>query len=155
MVRRIAWLFGLSVVVLSVASCKKPKAGDTCKTEAKQICADKSNSVICVDSKWEALPCRGMMGCTTTAGDVDCDNDGYNAGEFCDPASDDYECSVDKKAMLKCTGKHWKLNDKCLGQNGCVSSAKEVKCDNSVSELGAPCEHEDTYACTTDGKAIM
>ncbi len=152
---RFARAVGLVVVAMALAACKKPKAGDTCKTEGKQICIDKASSVVCVDSKWEALPCRGVTGCMTTAGDVSCSNESYNDGEVCDSASDKFECTPDMKAMVKCEGKHWKLTDKCLGPLACVSSSSEVNCDDSVSEVGAPCFPEDDPACSVDGKQML
>ncbi len=150
---RRAWV--LVVFVLALGACKKPKAGEPCKTDGKQICADKASSIVCIDSKWEALPCRGVTGCMTTAGDVSCSNEAYNDGEPCDIASDKFECTPDKKAMVKCEGKHWKMIDKCLGPAGCVSSSSEVSCDDSVSELAAPCVPEGDPACSVDGKQML
>lgn len=152
---RYARAMGLLVVVMALSACKKPKAGDPCKTDGKQICIDKASSVVCVDGKWESLPCRGVTGCMTTAGDVSCSNESYNEGEPCDDTTDKFDCTPDKKAMVKCDGSHWKLNDKCLGPLGCVSNASEVNCDDSFSEVGAICYPEGDPACSVDGKQML
>lgn len=154
MARRFAMLSAILLVSL-LAGCKKPKVSEPCSKEGKQVCASKTDSLVCVSGRWEALPCRGAAGCAASGADVQCANDGYQDGEPCDIAEDDYECSVDRKAMLQCKAKHWKTVDECLGPSACTSSSKQVKCDNSVSELGAPCQDDKTYACTADGKQMM
>lgn len=144
-----------SLCALALVSCKKPKPGDDCKTEGAQLCVDKASSIVCAEGKWETLPCRGTLGCSSSGGEVTCQNDGYLAGEACDPAQDDHECSTDKKSDLKCTGSHWKEVDRCLGPSACKSTAREVSCDNTVSEDGAPCISDGDTACSRDGKSLL
>ncbi len=152
---RPAALLAFAILLVPLGGCTKAKAGEACDKEGKQVCADKTDSLVCTDGHWAALPCRGAAGCVASGADVQCANDGYLDGEPCDIAQDDYECSVDKKAMLQCKSRRWKKVDECLGPGSCVSSAKQVKCDNSVSEVGAPCQDDNAYACTADGKQMM
>ena len=60
----------------------------------------------------------------------------------CEPCHDEGnpECSVDKKAMLKCEGKHWKKTADCNGQHGCVNNAKGATCDQGSQEAGSACD---------------
>jgi hypothetical protein len=142
-------------LVASAPACRQTRAGDDCKVDGRQRCTDKASALVCVDGRWEALACRGPTGCTTSGGDVDCSNEGYESGEFCDPASDDYVCSVDKKTALKCVAKRWAPVDRCLGPGGCVVTAKEVNCDDSVSEPGAACQPEGDLACAGDRASTL
>ncbi|HEX7603665.1 MAG TPA: hypothetical protein VF316_18730 [Polyangiaceae bacterium] len=146
---------GMLALALVLSGCKKPKAGDPCKTEGKQLCTTKTDSLVCSSGKYEALPCRAAAGCTGTGDQVECANDGYLDGEPCDSTSDDHECSIDKKAQLKCEGKHWKTVDKCLGPAACKSTASEVHCDDTFAELGAPCTNADSYSCSVDKKTLL
>lgn len=72
-----------------------------------------------------------------------------------DPGCTSLVASATMKAMLQCSSKHWKPVEKCLGQNGCVANVQGAKCDNSTSEVGAPCQKEDTYACSVDKKTLL
>ena len=146
---------GMLALALVLSGCKKPKVGDACKVENKQLCLSKTDSLVCSSGKQEAQPCRGAAGCTGTGDAVECANDGYIDGEPCDSTSDDHECSVDKKAQLKCEGKHWKTVDKCLGPAGCKSTTSEVHCDDTFAELAAPCTNDDSYSCAVDKKSLL
>jgi hypothetical protein len=144
----------LALPLLLAACGPKGKAGDACSKEGAQICQDKSTSLVCMEGKWEALPCRGLTGCMPAGDGASCNNQGYNDGEPC-LEDGNYDCKVDKKAMLQCRGKRWKTVEKCLGPTGCVANAKGAKCDNSTSEAGAPCEKDDTYACSVDKMTLL
>lgn len=151
----IVWtlVLGLGLIAL-LPACSKAKEGEECKQEGRHVCTGKDSSLVCVDSKWVALPCRGAAGCSGSGEAVECANNGYLAGEPCSIAEDDHECSVDKKAQLKCDGKKWKLVDKCLGPKGCTTTASEVHCDVSLTELGAECSSDDAHSCSVDGKSL-
>lgn len=143
----------LALVAL-LGACTKAKEGEACKTEGKQVCTSKDSSLICVDSKWVALPCRGAAGCSGSGEAVECANNGYLAGEPCSIEEDDHECSVDHKSQLKCDGKKWKTVDKCLGPKACTTSASEVHCDDTLTDLGADCSNEGSYSCSLDAKEL-
>ncbi len=149
-----------SLVLLALPACKKlipggasgGKPGDACQKEGSRVCQDDKNALVCLGGKYELQPCRGLNGCMNDG--AACTNAGYLEGEPC-LEEGNYECTTDKKAMLQCSTKHWKPVEKCLGQNGCVANAQGAKCDNSTSEVGAPCQKEDTYACTVDKKTLL
>ena len=147
----------VSAAVVLLAACGKPKAGDKCKTEEEVKCTDKANALVCTDGKWEALACRGLNGCMSMMGSPGtCTNDGFNVGEPCHEEGNP-ECSADKKAMLKCEGKHWKKTADCNGQHGCVSNAKGATCDQGSQEAGSACDadQEDSYSCSPDKKTEL
>src|SRR5207302_6259835 len=120
-----------------VTGCSKAKAGGSCKKEGAVTCVDDKNGLVCVDGKWEAEQCRSLNGCMSMGlGEGNCTNDGFAEGEPCPGKEGDPACSVDKKAMLKCTGKHWKKIDDCKGQHGCVSNAEGATCDQGTTDEG-------------------
>jgi hypothetical protein len=145
----------LGLVLLFVCACSKPVAGEQCKKEGQQVCADERDSLVCVDSKWEKLTCRGSGGCKSSGNDVACDNDTFAAGEPCDVAQNDYECGPDKVSVVQCKNKHWKLAGKCPGPKGCASQKQKVTCDDSVADVGMPCATEGSAACSGDKQSLL
>jgi hypothetical protein len=148
-------LFASGIVLfasLSAWGCQKPKAGAGCKKEGEIQCVDKTNALYCVGGKWEPAACRGIVGCIPGA----CNNQGYEPNDPC-LNEGDFECSVDKKAMLKCTGHRWTKQDDCRGQLGCVANAQGVKCDKGTSESGDSCsaENEGNASCSPDKKQML
>lgn len=145
-------------LTLVLAACGKPKAGGACKTEAEVKCTDDKNALVCTDGKWEALPCRGLNGCMSMMGSPGtCTNDGFKEGEPCPDDEGDPGCSSDKKAMLKCVNKHWKKQNDCTGQHGCVSNANGATCDMGTSNEGSSCsaDNEGNVACSPDKKSEL
>ncbi len=143
------------VVAAVVMACSKPTAGEACKTEGQQVCADERDSLVCVDAKWEKLTCRGATGCKAADNDVSCANDTYADGEPCDMAQHDYECGPDKVSVMKCKSKHWKLVGKCPGPKGCSSQKQKVSCDDSIADVGMVCVTEATAACSGDKATLL
>jgi hypothetical protein len=150
--RALAWLV---VVPVLAAACSKPTAGEACKKEGQQVCADERDSLVCVDGKWEKLVCRGAGGCKTAGSDVACDNDTFAVGEPCDLSQNDYECGPDKVSVVQCKGKHWKLAGKCPGPKGCTSQKQKVACDDSIADPGMPCATEGSAACSGDKQSLL
>jgi hypothetical protein len=144
-----------SSFVLVVVACSKPTAGESCKNESQQVCADEREALVCVDSKWERLTCRGIGGCKSAGSDVSCANDSYASGEPCDPAQHDYECGPDKVSVVRCKGKHWRLAGKCPGPKGCTSHGQKVSCDDSIADVGMPCAIEGSAACSGDKSMLL
>lgn len=145
----------LAVACLVAMACSKPVAGEACKKEGQQACVDERDSVVCVDTKWERLTCRGTGGCKSAGNDVACDNDTFSVGEPCDPSQNDYECATDKVSVVKCAGKHWKLAGKCPGPKGCSSQKQKVSCDDSIADVGMPCATEGSAACSGDKASLL
>jgi hypothetical protein len=143
-------LAGASVLV---SGCK-PKAGATCKIETKEVCATEKQALVCHDSKWEEMTCRGPAGCTKTGNESACDQTVAEDKDVCNLVND-YVCSGDKKGMLECTKNHWSFVQSCLGDRGCVMEAKKVTCDNSIANTSDACREEDDYACSPDKKNAL
>lgn len=139
----------------TIAACSKPAPGEACKKDGQQVCADERDSLMCVDSKWERLTCRGAGGCKSAGNDVACDNDAFSVGEPCDVAQNNYECATDKVSVVKCVGKHWKLAGKCPGAKGCTSQKQKVSCDDSIADVGMPCATEGSSACSGDKASLL
>jgi len=144
-----------AALLLLAAACSKPAAGQACKKDGQQACADERDSLVCVDGKWETLTCRGSGGCKSAGNDVACDNDSYAPGDPCDSAQNDYECGTDKVSVVRCSGKHWKLAGKCPGPKGCTSQKQKVTCDDSIADIGMPCATEGSAACSGDKHAML
>jgi hypothetical protein len=141
------------LLVLSAAACK-PKAGASCKLDAKEVCVEDKKALACHDGKWEELTCRGPEGCSKSSGEHVCDQSVADDKEACNLA-DDFVCSADKKAMLQCQKNRWTLVQNCLGDRACAIEKKRVTCDNSVANLGDVCREEDDYACAPDKKSAL
>ena len=145
-----------SALALTLFACSKPpKDGDVCKEKEGAIkCLDKKIGVLCVDGKWEKLPCDD--GCTSVLGDGSCTHQKYAPGEPCLEEGKP-ECSGDRKSMLTCEKHHWKFLEKCEGVLGCVANANGAKCDLGASTAGSACtkENEGNGSYTPDGKALL
>jgi hypothetical protein len=144
----------LVIAVITASACGKPTAGEACKTEGQQVCADERDSLVCVDAKWEKLTCRGVAGCKSADNDVACANDTYADGEPC-ATQHDYECGPDRVSVMKCKGKHWKLAGKCPGPRGCSSQKQQVVCDDSIADVGMLCATEGSAACSGDKRVLL
>ncbi|CAN5562396.1 hypothetical protein BH09MYX1_BH09MYX1_34150 [soil metagenome] len=158
MKKRGLWLGVVGAMVIVLAACGKPKAGGDCKTESEVKCTDDKNALVCTSGKWEALPCRGLNGCMSMMGSPGtCTNDGFKEGEPCPGDEGNPNCSADKKAMLKCVDKHWKKQEDCNGQHGCVSNAKGTNCDMGTADVGSTCTaaNEGNVACAPDKKSEL
>lgn len=145
------WLLCL----LTIAAGCKPKAGGTCKLEAKEICVGDKTALACHDGKWEEMPCRGSAGCSKSGKEDLCDQSAANEKDTCNLPSD-VLCTDDKKAMLECKGNKWTASQSCLGVRGCTMlEPKKVSCDNTVANPGEPCRDENDYACSPDAKTVV
>lgn len=165
-----------AVLVLAAAGCKQPpptraSVGHSCSMEDTWTCLGSAEALVCVDGKYELMPCRER--CTTGRmgeGIPDtCTNQTYLPGEYCPAhmAPNDgvkHDCSVDRKSQLRCVGKHWQLEKPCPGKHGCrrvtvpvsrSGTRAELKCDEWVTEVGAACAKEDQFACAPDFKRSL
>ena len=157
--RHLLSILVVAFVAAGLGACKKKtaKAGDACKTEWATDCVDKSNALVCVSGKLEAIACRDVTGCMDMGdGNDNCSSGGHQVGKPCKEEGDP-GCSADSKAMLKCNSKHWKKESDCRGQLGCVSNAHGAKCDEGTGNAGDPCtaDNEGNAACTADGKTLL
>lgn len=144
-------LAGASAVL--VGGCK-PKAGASCKMEAKETCISDKQALACHDAKWEEMSCRGPAGCAKNGGEGMCDQTVVEDKDVCNLAND-FVCSSDKKGMLECTKNRWSFSQSCLGERGCMMEQKKVTCDNSIANAADACREDDDYACTSDKKTAL
>lgn len=130
---------------ITLTRCLGPKA---CQTSKTQIDCDTSvqpvgsacegaDDVACTPDKKQMLRCeggklvlgqncRGPKGCSIDNHKIGCDSGTQSEGDPC--ATDgDYECSADKKSILKCNASKW-VNDTKCGKKSCQISGTSVGC---------------------------
>lgn len=133
--------------------------GDRCGLETDHACsADKKFVVACKNKKWTKVSaCPGPAGCERVDKDVKCDNSVAAIGDAC-VVEKDYACTADKKSTVVCKGGKFEAGTPCKGPKGCAVTPGKVHCDDSVADLGDPCEKKgdgDKYACATDAKSAL
>jgi len=144
-------LLAVACLALSSFGCK-PKAGASCKSEAKEVCVGDRLALVCHDGKWDEMACRGPGGCAKN-GEI-CDQTVAEEKDVCNLAGD-YVCSADGKTMLECQKNKWTLYQSCFGERACTMEQKKVRCDNSLANLNEVCREEDDYACSIDRKTAL
>jgi len=102
-------------------------AGESCEGEDVACTPDKKQILKCKGDKFVVGEnCRGAKGCSIDGRKIACDGGDQAVGEVC--ATDgDYACQSDKKAVLKCAGSKWVVEEKC-GKKSCVTRGNEVGC---------------------------
>lgn len=159
MKRELLLVAALVMLAVSLGACK-PKVGGSCKIEAKEVCLDDNKALACHDGKWEELSCLGPEGCSKDGAEHVCDQSVAQDGDACNVV-DDYVCTSDRKAMLRCTKNKWTLVQSCLGERACAMEKKKnddvarVTCDNSIANVGDACREEENYACSLDRKLAL
>lgn len=152
MTRR-AVVVGLALAAtLATAGCKK--AGGSCTGNA-QVCADKSDALLCKGGSFVPVACKGPLACSKYQDHVNCDTTVGSAGDNCMGEDDEYACSPDKKHAVVCKGGKFVPYLECRGGNGCTMDGRIVNCDLTLSEPGDPCKKEDVLACSDDAKQML
>ncbi len=133
--------------------------GDACDVESDHACSsDKKSVVACKGRKWSKVTaCPGPAGCERVDKDVKCDNSFASAGDAC-AVEKDYACAADKKSTLVCKGGKFEAGTPCKGPKACGVSPGKVHCDDTIADLGDPCEKKgdgDKYACASDAKTVL
>jgi hypothetical protein len=151
--RWLAALFPVVAVAVLVGACKA-KVGDKCSGGAA-TCTDKTSALFCIDDTYTAITCRGDKGCAQNGSVVDCDESIANEQDPCN-APDAIACSADHKEALRCTNKHFVLDETCKGPTGCkVDVTQKISCDNDIADVNDPCHFLGDYACTTDRSLVL
>jgi hypothetical protein len=134
---------------------------DVCNLVGDYVCSgDKKGMLECKSNHWSFVQsCLGSRGCLMEAKKVTCDNSVANAGDTC-REEDDYACSPDQKTALVCRSGKFTTASNCKGKNGCrvtgdKSAGFKVECDDSIANVGDPCEKDGHYACAPDEKSIV
>lgn len=103
-------------------------AGGTCEGDDHACTPDKKQMLRCSGGKLVVgASCRGPKGCSVEGQKITCDTGPQNVGEPC--SGESYECSTDKKVLLKCSGNKWVVDQKC-GKKGCISNEHEAGCQS-------------------------
>jgi hypothetical protein len=152
--------------------CQKSGSDSTCDqsvAEEKDVCnligdfvctADKKGMLECKGNRWTFVQsCLGERACVMEQKKVTCDNSVANLNDTC-REEDDYACAPDKKSALVCRSGKFVTASKCSGKNGCrvtgdKASGYKVECDDSIANIGDPCEKDGHYACAPDEKQIV
>lgn len=77
----------------------------------------------------------------------------------CTPATggDNYACTRDGKARLRCAAGKYELASPCKGPAGCDVTSGRVVCDDRLADLGDRCvmlPGNANFACSTDGRVM-
>jgi hypothetical protein len=134
---------------------------DVCNLVNDYVCSsDKKGMLECTKNRWSFVQsCLGDRACVMEQKKVTCDNSIANVGDDC-REEDDYACTPDKKNALVCKGKKFGIASNCKGKNACrVTGDKatgfKVECDDSIANIGDPCDKEGHFACAPDEKQIV
>jgi hypothetical protein len=114
---RIASMLFLVCAIGVVAGCddgssslKRPKVGDTCKTQSSGFCVGTTAALDCgLNNTYRQVQCPGPKGCTEACGTEDCmlsycDPHGLVMGDPCDSRTASKFCNSDNTAILTCGG---------------------------------------------------
>jgi hypothetical protein len=145
---------GETVETKTAEAAPEAKPGAPCAREGEALCKDKTAIMSCEAGTWDAIPCRGPDGCVKQGMFVKCDE---SLGKDGDPCSkdDNYACTTDDAAQLKCSEKVWKLVQHCRGPKGCAAKFPFVNCDTTVAKLDDACEDDGNAACADDGTTVL
>lgn len=134
---------------------------DVCNLASDFVCtSDKKGMLECKGNHWTFVQsCLGERACVMEQKKVTCDNSVANLNDSC-REEDDYACSPDKKSALVCKSGKFAIASRCSGKNGCrvtgdKASGFKVECDDSIANIGDPCEKDGHYACAPDEKQIV
>ena len=145
------------------SSCDQTVAEDkdVCNLASDFVCSgDKKSMLECQRNRWTfSQSCLGERSCSMEQRKVICDNSTASAGDAC-REEDDYACSPDKKVALVCRSQKFTVANNCKGKNGCKivgdkATGFKVECDDSIANIGDPCDKESHYACAPDEKQIV
>jgi hypothetical protein len=145
----------------------RASVGKPCTSEGQEVCLGPTEAIVCVDGKYETMPCRDAPCSSGPQGDL-CEDRTHLAGEYCEvnAAQDDFwkhGCSVDGRSQLRCVGKRWQLEKACPGKHGCRrvevrtdrGHESRLECDERVTDTGAACSKEGEHACGSDAKSTV
>jgi len=105
--------------------CGGPGAGDSCEGSG-YLCSSEQQALECRQSKWRALPCRGISGCQEANGSIKCDTTNNVAGDNCALSAEGRGlCRDDGKAVLECRMGVLVLTETCVS---CLESGSQIVC---------------------------
>ncbi len=120
--------------------------------------ADHSKALVCKDARFALWRnCRGPSGCEIVDGrNVHCDTSAGEPGDPCEKQGT-YACSVDAKTMLVCSGSALAPASSCHGPGACSidHDTHKVDCDDTLADVGDPCDEPRRITCAPDHKAEL
>jgi hypothetical protein len=144
-------------------ACDNPVAhvGDGCNQTDDMACTeDGKNAVTCRAYKFVvSQACRGPRGCATKGDRADCDNSLADPGDPC-TTEGDTACQTSRATLLKCTKGTFRVSNGCRGAKHCTVATKpdenneNFECDDSMTEVGDPCEDDGELSCSVDHKTL-
>lgn len=144
-------------------ACDNPVAqvGDGCNQTDDMACTeDRKSAVSCRAYKFVvSQACKGPRGCIVKGDRTECDDSLADPGDPC-MTEGDTACQTDRAALLKCAKGTFRVSNGCRGAKRCTVTAKpdenneHFECDDSITEVGDPCEDEGELSCSVDHKAL-
>jgi hypothetical protein len=108
--------------------------GDACREEEDYACAaDGKTALACRKGQFVlASPCKGPKHCRVTSAKdagfkVECDDSIAEDGDPCE-TEEHFSCSADSRAILRCRGKKFKVEEKCRSKESCQIRGGQVGC---------------------------
>lgn len=133
--------------------------GEPCKEEGNFECSVDTKAMLKCDSKhWTKVDdCKGQHGCVSNAKGATCDKGSGNPGDPCTPENEgNAACTGDGKNLLICHKGTMNIGATCKGMNGCRQAGDKLDCNETIADLGDPCEgDEGKTACSTDKKTRL
>lgn len=140
--------------LVSVVGCSKPHEGGKCKV-SKELCVDMNNALLCKDSVYVKVPCRGPKACIKESTQTACDQSVAAVGDRCTADYEPLACSENGKQSLVCRNGAYIVLSECRGEKGCTPApGAKVTCDQSKAVRGEKCV-AGAKACTPDGKHVL
>jgi len=144
-------------VVFAFGACK-PKAGDSCESDA---CGDDHTLLICKHNRYLAASCDGPKGCKLDGKVAHCDFSTNKVGSPCDDRFFGKRmCGADNKSAITCMDGKFSVVG-CGGPNGCTANgdadALVKDCDTTVAKDGDACDRNFVKqpACSADGAELL
>jgi hypothetical protein len=163
--RRLLAAAPLLALVVAFGGCK-PKPGDRCRKEdALFVCVDDAAALYCGGYAYQAVPCKGRLGCKRerASGRDYCDQQIAAEGDPClfTRGANYYACSRNGASLLVCAEGGFTRASVCSGPGRCAVSPDAYglwipTCDTRIAENEQPCTgSEGRFACSKDGKTLL
>jgi hypothetical protein len=107
------------------------EVGEPCAENDKKACATDGRHVLACDEgrMRPQYECRGPNGCRVAERKVNCDLSIARLGDPCDKLVEGtFACSEDARAIVKCEGGQFILDEKCKGAERCLSEPGSTRC---------------------------
>lgn len=136
----------------------KNQPGDRCSRdeEGAAVCLDAQRLLACHDGTFQPRLCHGANGCRVESGRALCDTSRAELKEAC-AESGKKACSLDGKSVLACDAQQFAALFSCRGEKGCEANGSHLECDQTVAELGDPCDArlEGHIACNVEHTSTL